>query len=476
MATAVGAWLVPALARGRKPPLPGSQLEWVFVERDDLQTTLVAGGELQAAKQTMVRCDVEDITDSDGTAILTVIPDGSVVKKGDEICRLDSSAIEELTRLEEIQVSQAQASWQQAKLTAETAKIALREYEEGLVRQQSQEFRGKLALQDSDARRQADRVAWAEAMETKGYLSRSQLLSERQTLARAQHELRRTEGEFDFFRRFEIPGEIKRLQGQIETAEITQRVEADRLKAEQEQLTYYRKQIQNCIVRAPHDGVVVHAYNGRLWRMRQLEPGRKFYQEQVMFVLPDLNQMDVEVPVHEYLGPRVRVGMKANVELTLLGNQVIPGHVVSIEMLSVVNWREDDERVRNFIVRVRLDKTPPSALPFMSASVEFDTGRVDDALVIPVEALAVEHGRQSCYVIADQGLEKRPITTRRATRDLLEVTAGLSEGERVILRSRDAEGLPARVINDDRPSSIVNEQERTTGVPESVGRAVPEAS
>ena len=50
MATAVGVWLVPALARGRKPPSPENKLEWVFVERDDLQTTLVAGGDLQAGQ------------------------------------------------------------------------------------------------------------------------------------------------------------------------------------------------------------------------------------------------------------------------------------------------------------------------------------------------------------------------------------------------------------------------------------------
>jgi HlyD family secretion protein len=476
MATAVGAWLVPALARGRKPPLPESKLEWVFVERDDLQTTLVAGGDLQAAKQTTVTCQVEDITDSEGTAILTVIPNGSVVKKGDEICRLDSSEIEELTRLEEIQVSQAQASWEQAKLTVETAKIALREYQEGLVKQSTQEFQSRIAMGRSDARRQADRVAWAEAMEVKGYLARSQLLSERQNLARIQHELRTAEGEFELFRRFEIPREIKTLRGQIETAEITQRVEADRLKLEKEQLAYYRKQIQNCIVRAPHDGVVVHANGGRLWRRSQLEPGLRVYQDQVMFRLPDLSQMDVEVSVHEYVGPRIRLGMKANVELTLLGNQVIPGRVVSIEMLSVENWREADERLRNFIVRVRLDKTPPSALPFMSASVEFDTGRVNDALVIPVEAVAVDQGRESCYVIAEDGLEKRPITTRRANRDFLEVTGGLSEGERVISRSGDAEGLPARVIADDRPGSIVNDQERGPGITEAIARPAPEDS
>jgi HlyD family secretion protein len=186
--------------------------------------------------------------------------------------------------------------------------------------------------------------------------------------------------------------------------------------------------------------------------------------------------MEVEVSVHESVGPRVRVGMKANVELALLGNQVIPGHVVSIDMLSSPDWREWDERLRRFLVRVRLDKTPASALPFMSASVEFDTGRVDDALVIPVESLAVDHGRQSCYVLAENGLEKRPITTRRANRNWLEVTGGLSEGERVILRSRDAEGLPAREINNDLPGKVVNDQERAPGIPDPMGQAVPEAS
>ncbi len=37
---------------------------------------------------------------------------------------------------------------------------------------------------DPTRKRQADRLAWAEAMAAKGYLAEGQLLSERQTLAR----------------------------------------------------------------------------------------------------------------------------------------------------------------------------------------------------------------------------------------------------------------------------------------------------
>jgi multidrug efflux pump subunit AcrA (membrane-fusion protein) len=112
----------------------------------------------------------------------------------------------------------------------------------------------------------------------------------------------------------------------------------------------------------------------------------------------------------------------------------------------------------------------------MSAEVKFDTGRVPDALVIPVEAMAVVDGQQSCYVIGSHGLERRAITTRRATTDLLEVTAGLNEGERVVLRSLDVDGIPV----DDRPrdpaSDSARQQTASPSRSESPVRSMTQAS
>ena len=156
-----------------------------------------------------------------------------------------------------------------------------------------------------------------------------------------------------------------------------------------------------------------------------------------MFLIPDLTKLEVNVSVHESMGPRVRVGMKARVSVASRPSQVISGQVVAIDMLSTPNWKEWDDNVRHFIARVRLDQTPASALPFMSATVEIDTGRITDALVIPVEAVATVRGQDSCYVVGEDGLERRSIKTRRATRDLLEVTGGLQAGEHIVSRSLD---------------------------------------
>ena len=177
----VGGWSVAGLIRGRKADAALESLESFVVRRADLDTTLLAGGDLQPAKQATVTCQVEDVTDSDGTMVLSVIGNGAPVKKGDELCRLDSSALDELARQEEILVTQARAFHLKARLDLETAKIALKEYQEGLVTQWTKEFESRIALGRSDVQRQEDRLAWAEAMLAKGYLALGQLLSERQS-------------------------------------------------------------------------------------------------------------------------------------------------------------------------------------------------------------------------------------------------------------------------------------------------------
>lgn len=469
---AARAWL--AIASSRRETIdPAERFESVVVQRRDLETTLLAGGDLQPTKQATVTCQVEDITDTEGLIILSVIPNGTPVKKGDEICRLDSSELEELARLQEIQVSQARASDEQARLTLETARIALGEYRDGLVAQTTAEFQGRLALLRSDVQRQADRVAWAEAMAVKGYLAQSQLLSERQTLAIARHEIAKTEGEFSLFRRFQVPSEIQSLKGQIETAGINQRLAADRLKAELDRLAMIRKQVGNCVIRAPQDGVVVYA-NGSRWRPRPLEPGVRVYQDQTMFILPDLRQMEVEVSLNESVGARVKVGMRAKVRLASMADRVLPGRVVSIDQLSIENWREWDERIRHFLARVRLDKTPPTALPFLSAAVEIETGGIKDAVVIPAEALAVVDGTQCCYVIGPEGLKRRTILTRRATTELVEVVEGLDVGDRVVLRAAEVDPRTVQEKPEWSAGTLARKEGPSNRRPESAFRTIPD--
>ncbi len=405
----------------------------------DLETSILAGGDLQATKETAIECEVEDITVSEGTTVISVVENGTPVNKGDELCRLDSSELDELARKQEIRLGEARSASVQARLRLETAEIALREYRDGLVEQRTKEFEGKVALGRADTQKMRDHLAWTEGMFAKGYASQAQLVAERQTLAQAEHELRKTEGEFNLFRKFQIHKEMVGLEGEIAMARHNDLLESARVRSEEEELAYIRKQVDRCVIRAPQKGIAVYSLKG-FWRRTPLQPGLRVYEKQELFTLPDLSSMEVEASVNETMGPRVKVGMKAAVEVASLGGRKLPGTVSSVTLLSSTNDKEWDERIRHFIVHVRLDKTPPRLLPLMSAVVQIDTGTMTGALVIPVSAMTVLSHQQYCFVIGPRGPERRAVVTRHATREWLEVTAGLKEGERVVLRPDLAAG------------------------------------
>ena len=400
-----GVWLLAADREKAGERLTETEIEWVEVRRADLATTVVAGGDLQPTKETLVNCQVEDITDADGTMIISLVENGTQVKKGDELCRLDSSELEELARQQEIVVNQARrpvsrpdCGWRRQR--SHSASIAT-----GWSFSKPRSSRVGSPWADPTRRGMRDHLNWTKRMVAKGYASRAQLVSEQQTLAQAEHELRKTEGEFDLFRRFQVQKEMMGLQGEIGIAGHNHLMETARLKAEEEDLAYIRKQIDRCVIRAPQNGIAIHTLRG-FWRRGRLQPGVRVYENQELFKLPDLSQMEVEVSVNESMGPRVKAGMKAEIQVASLGERRLPGRVVSVTVLSSVNDKEWDERVRHFIVRVRLDVTPPRLLPLMSAVVRIDTGRVLDALVIPVGAMVVRDRQQWCYVVAAGRVER----------------------------------------------------------------------
>src|SRR5688500_15789221 len=85
----------------RPPAISG---DWAMVRRTDLVTTMLAGGDLQPAGQTTLTCEVEDSSRGGPMTILSLAENGSTVKKGDVICRIDGSAVAEAIRLQQISV------------------------------------------------------------------------------------------------------------------------------------------------------------------------------------------------------------------------------------------------------------------------------------------------------------------------------------------------------------------------------------
>jgi HlyD family secretion protein len=98
--------------------------------------------------------------------------------------------------------------------------------------------------------------------------------------------------------------------------------------------------------------------------------------------------------------------------------------------MAVMNWRTD---VRYFEGVVKVENPPRGLRPGMTAEVDIAMPRREQVLAVPAGAVALEDGREVCFVVHEDGLERREVRLGQVTREMAEVTEGLTEGEHVVL-------------------------------------------
>jgi HlyD family secretion protein len=450
------------------------------VAKVDLSTVLTAWGRIESSQNTIISCELErleirtrgqSMSSGGSSTILTLIDEGTLVKKGDVLCTLESSEYEELVRTQEIKTEQAAAAMMQAQLSFEVAELSVREYREGLYKQQLQSFEGTIALAESDMERAIDRLEWTKKMLGKGYASLATKSGAEQTLNECRFDLMSSRLERNNFLEFGNTKTLMELSSEVEKRRFEAMANTQRVTRNREQLAQYKRMVELCTIRAPHDGFLIYASDPTKPYAAAIEPGQSVRQSQKLFFLPDLEKMEVRAYIHESVASRVREGMRARAKIEGLENRMLEGTVVSVAPLpSSTNWFSDE--VKYFVGVVKLDTIRSGLKPGMTAEVEFDVERCSDVLAVPCEAVTVEGGHDFCYVAGIDGLERRPVTLGRSTRDLLEVTKGLAVGDQVVLQPEKLGVLDSIAAHPSRESgfdeSPASDSPAPSGAPVSV--------
>jgi HlyD family secretion protein len=448
----------------RKSKPIGEGLRSAAVRRVSFDACLTAGGVAQCPQQTVVKCQLENLSlRSSGASymaggastILEIIPNGTTVKKGDVLCRLDASEYEELVRVQAIRAESHRSEMLQTDQELQAAELALGEYRDGLFGQDIQGMQGRLAQTESEIKTAENRLAWSERMAAKGYASKMQVANDRDALERSTVQFKQAQTELDTYRRYSATTTITSLRARVAKARVMSIHETGDYHKSEDLLAHYRALVERCTIRAPHDGFAIYA-NGPFseendrWR---IEPGASVRQGQALFFFPDLSKVEVVATLHDTVVDRVRRGMPARVRFEGFGEVSLEGHVESVESLPI---RSNFSDVPNYACRITLDAIPPGLLPGMSAEVEVRVGLCRDVLAVPSGAVSVDDYRNFCYVIGPSGPERREITPGLSSQDLIEVTAGLREGESVVLNpQRIFDGSPWRddSMGPDQPET-----------------------
>jgi HlyD family secretion protein len=447
-----------------------------------LPITVTERGELESSVTVDVRCEVEGFQNK----IVTILPEGKRVHKGEIVVTFDADQLNrsyadqevkwktaegkaKAARGElEVQKNKAEGEVAKAKLALTLAVLDRNKYLEGEYQVELDERNGDIELAKKDMQEAKEKLAHFRAFVKKGFGTPEQLRVKELELAQKEYLLSSKNAKLRVLEKFtkhrqetELKAKaedaireleraknsgtaaIDKAQSDFEAAEVTARLEKttlDRLK----------KQLDHCTVRAPQDGILVYSKD-RFWDPgARVQPGGMVHYQQTLFSLPELGKMQVKVKIHEAMVKKIKAGQKAEIHVDAYAQQVLHGTVKNVATLANSDGWWDQRGVKEYVTIVEVDDLPPEAglKPGMTAEVKVKAGELFDVLLVPVQAVTQTQGEHCSYVLGRKGVERRQVVVGDNNEKFVEIKSGLEEGERVTLDARTRSAAESKAGED----------------------------
>jgi HlyD family secretion protein len=315
-------------------------------------------------------------------------------------------------------------------------------------------------------------------------LERDQLALKTRQISKQSNELA-----LELFKLYDFPKQIEKfLSDYVEAKRRLERThaetrsklaqkEADRKSAEsnfssrQERLEKSRKDLENCVIKAPAPGLVIYGSSSdddhRKYRgMGIIGPGETVYNRQTLITLPDLTKLMVDISVHESSVDKVKPGQRAKIVLDAFPDMTLTGEVLKVAPLpdQSKGWFNPDLKV--YKTEVAIDGVHDFVKPGMSAKAEILVDHIKDALIVPNHVVANRLGKKVCYVSTPRGSEQREVQTGQYNDAFVQILSGLQAGEKVLLNPPTLTETQAEAANgfeeEIKQQNIEQTEEETT--------------
>ncbi len=418
--------------------------------RGDLTASLSATGVVESFQASVAPKFVGRVEE-------VLVQEGDRVEVGQTLARL--AAAQELAALREreasLEAAKAQAARAAAALaqerSASTARIALADAALKAARARLQELKAGSRPQEIERARQAVAAAEAEAalasadyerireLQEQGAISRAEADRARTQSARADSALAEAREQLSLLEEGARTEQIAAAESGVAAAEAelaTAQAAAGQVEVLERSLAAARAvvlQAEAAVAAAASvaaEAELQAPISGRVAR-RYVDAGDLAGPQSPAFLITDAGKVWVTAEVDEedlalvYEGQRVEVAAESLAE-------PVPGTVVQVGPAAFARGLQ---QVRAKIVRcrIRLDGEDDLLRPGMEVDVHGSRTLAQDALVIPLEAIVESSEGQSVFVVRGGVVARQQITIERRTYREVEVSSGLSEGERVVV-------------------------------------------
>ena len=471
-----GIWAVTRGGGGSAEMRQVANLDLGKVELGSFAINTTAMGELEARKQIELRSELDTRAD-----IIEIVPEGTVVKKGDLLVQLNAEDLQEqinqqklevergkadVTAAEnalQIQLSQNESQERAGQLKIDLAELALAQWRSGEVVKTRAKQQLEIDEADRDLVRLKERYELSQTLEAEGFLSKDQLKTDEINYIRAVARLETAKLDQAVYEEYQYPRDEKTKLSDLEEA----KADLDRVRTQNkinagakesslattrtqyelkvERLTKIEEQLGVAAIYAPTDGLVVYATSigrGRDMQMMggdgPLQVGREVRPNEQLIILPDTSSMVATVRVHESLAGRIRPGQRASIKIDAITGETFVGTVESVGVLAETGgWRDPNRREYSVRIAIDHDNSDGVLKPSMRAEAEIMLAAVQESLMVPVQAVFSEGPVKYAYVPRGSRFQRVPVQVGRMSDTYAEIVKGLDTGDRVLLREPD---------------------------------------
>lgn len=465
------------------------------VSRGDLIVDVVENGNLEAARSTEIRSEVEG-----RTTIISIVPEGTIITQEDidnekVLVELDSSQLRERALQEEINVRTSEANYTEAR---ENYDIQVNQNESDLSRSElnlqfahmdiqrhlgwelaDKYIEGEVALDDllehsllagaalkkykslensidfarEESARATTTLTWTERLYENGYATQDELQADRFARTRREVDLDQALIDLELYKKYEFPKETESLLSDYREAkrelERTRARNRSRLsqaesRKNSNELTYRRQlesynnlleQIERCTIVATRPGLIIYGDGGQSRTQAVIEPGAEVRERQALLTIPDMSTMIARTQIHESIVTRLEREQRARVTIDSLGGMNVSGQVSRIALLPDYQHRWLNPDLKVYSTEVSLDETHEAFKPGMSVQVRIIINEIEDVMYVPLQAVTTVNDQYVCFIRGSGNIEQRLVEVGDYNDRFIEIRDGLSEGEEVVLNA-----------------------------------------
>jgi len=233
--------------------------------------------------------------------------------------------------------------------------------------------------------------------------------------------------------------ELDEAETRANTAKAQKELAQAQLAQREASLAQARYQLSLTRVVAPFTGVVTR---------RLIDPGAHVSSSTPIVTIADPDPLKVIVNIPERDVNLLRVGMVAKLQVDAFLDRTFEGKIARLNSAL-------DASSRTLMAEVHVPNSDRRLKPGMFARVSLILAESKDSLLVPVEAVVEEEGKNYVYSVAEGKAERKPVTKSWAQDSAVAITRGLEEGEQIVVagQHRLRPGMRVRVLEERKMQS-----------------------